>query len=105
MKRLSVSVNCVSLFSKINSLRISACTSSKFLVAGADCPWLSIAASVRRLNSLVNSPQSNLILYFFPIVSKAVLNPVCQSRIVPPVSNVRALIVMGCLSDYGETFV
>src|SRR2546428_4808901 len=65
------------------------CTSS---ILNVGCSALSMACKERRRYSLVSAAQSACRPWRAPAAAKARLRPWCQSRMVPPVSQVRALM-------------
>ena len=65
------------------------CTSS---ILNVGCSALSMACMERRRYSLIIFPQSACMPWRAPAAAKARLRPWCQSRMVPPVSKVSALM-------------
>ena len=91
MERRSSEVNASSPFSAIISSSAIRWESSWLCSGGVCSPMLIVRPNERRRSSLANPAQSRLRPCLAPAFAKALLKPVCQSRMVPPVSNVRAL--------------
>jgi hypothetical protein len=62
--------------------------------AGMSAPWFTMSVRERRQNSLASFTQSRSTPSRAPIAANAVRIPVCQSRIVPPVSKQSALTLL-----------
>ena len=84
-------------FSSNISSKVELCAPSKLYVGGAFSPRLIIFFSDLRLRSFASVVQSFSTPYLSPRFFNALVNPVCQSRMVPPVSNVKALISLCCI--------
>ena len=91
MERRSSEVNASSPFSIIISSSAIRWESSWLCSGGVCSPMLIVRPNERRRSSLANPAQSRSRPCLAPAFAKALLKPVCQSRMVPPVSNVRAL--------------
>ena len=90
MERRSSGVNASNPFSVMISSNAIRWELSWLCLGAVYAPILIDSPSERRRSSLANSAQFLLRPYLPPAIAKAVLKPVCQSRMVPPVSKVKA---------------